>query len=258
MLDYKQVSGDKKKRKLPDIIVEIAKLIFASSIVGVVAFFLIYGYTQFSHRFAVLKNVYVNGNSVLSAKYLASVGIGKFYKPLSSYSESRIYANLMSVAWIKKASVAKVYPDSIVINVVEKSPKALVYLNKSIFVVDKNGDIIGRYSSFLKLPGLAKIYINNKTFLDDKKLVKSVIAFYEKLDKIAKINYIEIVSDSYQIAYLVNGLKVGINSFGCPDVALVNFKRKLPYLLSMKKRLESVSICFSNKFVLKWKKGVKK
>jgi len=260
MLDYKQInSDDKKRKKLPDKIVEMAKFLFIGSFVASILFICIYGYNQFTHKFSILKNVYVNGNSVLSARYLASVGIGKFYKQLSSYKESKIYSNLISIPWIEKASVAKIYPDSIIINVVEKKPKAIIYLNKKAFILDKDGNIISDYSNNLRLPSrIERIYVNNKSFLSNKKLIKSVIGFYEKLDKIAKINYIEIVSDSYQIAYLENGLKVGINSFGCPSVALINFKRKLPYLLSVKNRLESVSICFSNKFVLKWKKGVKK
>ena len=240
-------------------IIEMAKFMFGFVLLASVLFVLVYGYSQFSSRFATLKKVYVNGNRVLAASYIAKEGIGEFFKPINYYKLSSIYMSLVSDPWIKSARITKIYPDTIVINILEKRPIALVYTPKGAVVIGKDGYIIDKYSPILKLPSsVCKIKIKQESFLKDKNLIKSVITFYEKLDKIAKINYIEIVSDSYQVAYLVNGLKIGINSLDCPSDALKRLRESLPYLLSLKDKIESVSICFNNKFVVKRRKGVKK
>ncbi len=227
--------------------------VFAGFILAVVL-----GYNEISSRYAQLKYVIVTGNRIVPTgiikRFVSSSGNGG----LSTYSLSRIYFKIVSNQWIKSVKIAKIFPDTIYVIVVEKKPKAFVYYKKSVYLIDENGSLIGKYEKYVRLPrALPKIMLK-ANLLKDKQLLKSIVNLYEKLDKIGKINYIDVVSESYQVVYFDSGLKVVVSSFDCPDVAIERFKKKWNYLNNIKDKLDSVSICFDNKFVLKWKKGVER
>jgi len=234
------------------------KLVLGSALFAGIVFAVVLGYNEVSRRYAQLRYVIVAGNRVVPTdtikRFISSSGSGG----LSSYSLSKIYFKIISNPWIKSVRIAKIFPDTIYIVVVEKKPVAFVYYKKNIYVIDKNGSLIDRYEKYVKLPRNLPRIVLKANLLKDKQLLKSIVNLYEKLDKIGKINYIDVVSESYQVVYFDGGLKVVVSSFDCPDVAIERLKRKWNYLNSIKDRLDSVSICFDNKFVLKWKKGVER
>ncbi len=222
------------------------------------AFGIIYGYNQVSQRYARLKYIVIKGNSILPISivkgFVASSGNGG----LSTYNISKIYFKTISNPWIKKAKVAKIFPDTLYLVIEEKKPSAFIYYRRKVYIINNNGSVIGKYQSYLKLPpNLPKVVLNSN-LLENKQLLKAIVDIYEKLDKIGKINYIGVMSDSYQVVNFVSGLKVIVSSLNCPPIAIGRLASKWSYLNSLKNKLDSVSICFNNKFVLKWKKGVRK
>ncbi|WP_025270102.1 cell division protein FtsQ/DivIB [Hippea sp. KM1] len=261
MLDYKDLKNETTKQKRGiDIkfLINIAKLTVSLVALGGFFVLLAYGYNQYSSRFAKLRYIVIEGNSVLPKKLISSLTTkGKSLK-LKEYREDLIYLNLISNPWIKEAHLAKIFPDTMYIKIKEKEPKGMLIFNKTTYIIDENGSVIDTYKPYLRLPSLKKITIDKKSFLNNKTLLRSVMNIYEKLDKVEKINYIEIVSNSYQLVHFKGGLNVAVNSFDCPEKAIVRLKEKWSYLYSLKDRLDSVSICFDNKFVLRWKKGVKR
>ncbi|AEA33942.1 cell division protein FtsQ/DivIB [Hippea maritima] len=261
MLDYKDLKKDEKPKQKNvsfKYIVNIAKLVVSLSIIA--GFFILaaYAYNQYSSKYAKLRYVVIDGNRALPKTLISHIATKGSSLKLSSYKENIIYYNLISNPWIENARISKIYPDTLYIKVKEKSPSAAVILKKTAYIIDKNGSIIDTYKQYLRLPKLIKISTPNKAFLNNKTLLKAVMVMYEKLDKVEKINYIEIVSNSYQLAHFKGGLNVAVNSFDCPEKAITRLKEKWNYLYSLKNKLDSVSICFDNKFVLRWKKGVKR
>ncbi|WP_035587761.1 cell division protein FtsQ/DivIB [Hippea jasoniae] len=263
MLDLKDI--DKKTSKTStnrhklDFIVFIAKLI--TSVLFVVGIFavVVYGYKQLSNRYAILKYIDINGNHVIDRNSIVSAILNPNLNNINNYSPQKIYMKLITNPWISSASVSVVYPDTIIVNITEKKPKAIVKTSKSTYIIDSNGSIISSYSKNLHLPeNLYTIILKDNRFLKSQDLLKNVLRMYKKLDNVEKINYIEVVSQSYQLVHFKGGLTVSINSFDCPDRAIKHLKEKISYLNSLASKLKEVSICFENKFVLKWKKGVKK
>ncbi len=259
MKDYSDFN--KKKTVESDKKILALKLLHFLVVVLAFSFFvflILYGYIQLSNRFAKLKYVVVNGNQVLPKRLINTIVANSGNIGFSTYDPSKIYFKIIANPWVKEARVAAIFPDTIYVTIKEKTPSAFVLYNNNVYIIDRNGAVIDEYKSYLRLPkSLPRIRLK-ANLLNDKSLLKAAINIYEKLDKIEKINYIDVVSDSYQVVNFRNGLKVVVNSFNCPNVAIKRLAKKWTYLSTLINKLDSVSICFDNKFVLKWKKGVGK
>ena len=259
MKDYSNLKEEIQEKK--DKKGVILKFIYLSMAAILFLFFIslmLYSYIEVSNKFARLKFIVISGNHILPKKNISNIIINSGNTELSTYNLSKIYYKIISNPWIKKARIAKIFPDTIYLIINEKKPAAFVYYNKDIYVIDSDGDKIDIYKKYLNMPiSLPKIKTKSD-ILNNKSLLKSILTIYEKLDKIGKINYIDVVSGGYQVVNFSNGLNIVVNSLNCPKVALRRLSQKWAYLNTLKSKLDSVSICFDNKFVLKWKKGVGK
>ncbi len=255
---FKEEMQEKKDRK--GVILKFIYLTISITLFLFIIFLVLYSYVEISNKFARLKFIVISGNRVLPKKIISNIIISNGTVKLSTYKPSKIYYKIISNPWIKEAKVAKIFPDTIYLVIKEKKPAAFAYYNNDIYIIDNNGNKIDTYKNYLNIPkSLPKIKIKAKSnILSNNFLLKSTITMYEKLDKIGKINYIDVVSSSYQVVNFSNGLKVVVNSLNCPKLALRRLSQKWAYLDTLKNKLDSVSICFDNKFVLKWRKGVGK
>ncbi len=258
MKDFGENKINKKVKSHKNIFLTAVKLFSGIAIFLVFIFSVVCGYSNRTNKYTTLKYIVIKGNNILSSSTIKDLIVSNTSTKLSSYRLPNIYYKLISNPWIKKAKIAAIFPDTVYVFIEEKKPGAFVYYKKLLFVIDANGNLIGKYKPSWKLPKNLPKFLLKADLLKDKALLKQTLSSYEKLDKIGKINYIEIESDSYQLVHFSNGLNVVINSFDCPQIAFKRLAYKWSYLRSLKNRLDSISICFDNKFVLKWKKGVKK
>ncbi len=261
MKDYSNLKGEAQEKKdKKSIILKFLHISMAVILFSLFIFLMLYSYVEVSNKFAKLKFIVISGNHVLPKGNISNIIINSGNMKFSTYNLSKIYYKVISNPWIKEAKVAKIFPDTIYLTITEKKPAAFVYYNNKIYIIDNDGNKIDTYKNYLNISNsLPKIRIKAKSStLNNKLLLKSIISIYEKLDKIGKINYIDVVSDSYQVVNFSNGLNIVVNSLNCPGVAIERLSKKWAYLNTLKSKLDSVSICFDNKFVLKWKKGVGK
>ncbi len=254
--NFKEEMQEKKDKK--GVILKFIYLTISIALFSFIIFLVLYSYVEISNKFARLKFIVISGNRVLPRKSISNMVISSGTDELSTYKPSKIYYKIISNPWIKEAKVAKIFPDTIYLVIKEKKPAAFVYYNKDIYVIDNNGNKIDTYKNYLNIPKYLPKIKAKSNILNNNFLLKSIIDMYEKLDKIGKINYIDVVSSSYQVVNFSNGLKVVANSLNCPKLALKRLSQKWAYLDTLKNKLDSVSICFDNKFVLKWRKGVGK
>jgi len=258
MKDYSEFNKNETIRDKKKLIIKALHFTVVVITFSFFVFLIFYGYIQLSNRFARLKYIVVNGNYILPKRLISSIVTSSGNIGFSTYDPSKIYFKIVANPWVKEARVATIFPDTIYVTIKEKIPTAFVIYKNSIYIIGKDGSIIDTYKSYLKIPkSLPKIRLK-ANLLNDKQLLKAIVNIYEKLDKIEKINYIDVVSDSYQVVNFSNGINVVVNSFSCPEVAIKRLAQKWSYLSTLKDKLDSVSICFDNKFVLKWKKGVGK
>ncbi len=256
MIDLKNLgSKNSSKKKYIESKFKIVSSIFiAMFIIGLIGSSVFF-YVRYTKRHYVLKYVAVTGNKVLSINLIKRIANVDSMKSMYDFSEKKIYSNLIFNPWIRKAYVAKIYPDTIYIMVDEWTPKGVVIIHKKQFIVNGKGDIISQYRKNLDIDisVLPRIVVHNSNYMKGF-LIGSIINIYEKLDKFGKINYIDVISDSYQLVHFANSLNVAVDSLNCPKEAFTHLKKEWDNLVSKRKKLDSVSICFVNKFVLRWKK----
>ncbi len=257
MIDYKDIDKPKKtdssySLKSITAIVMVFFLVFT-------VFFGAYFYALYTQKNYVLHYVAISGNHILDAEKIKSITLTNKATCLSNHDEEKIYSNLIISPWIKRAYVAKIYPDTIYIKILERKPACVVQLNDRLYIMDMMGNIIDTYKKELNLnlSSMPLIVSNKSEYVNQPFLIKAIYLAYRKLDKLNKINYIEIISDSRQLVHYSNGLDIVLNSLDCPDKAFEHLESQWGSLVKKRKRLESVSICFADKFVLSWKKEKK-
>ena len=258
MIDYKDLDSKKSVKQNSKSRWKIALIVFTLVFVAGVFSALAYFYAGYTNKHYVLKYVAITGNKVLSVRQIKKLAKLDKTGSMYDYSEKSVYSKLMLNPWIEKAYVAKLYPDTIYVKIKEWTPEGLIVSGKKRLIVGENGNVIDAYKKGLNIDinKLPHIVVTSPNYIKDF-LIRSIINIYEKLDKFGKINYIELISDSYQLVHFNNSLNIAVNSLNCPDKAFVHLKKEWGRLVSEKGRLDSVSICFDNKFVLRWKKEKK-
>jgi cell division protein FtsQ len=135
-------------------------------------------------------------------------------EPLLKLDLEDIDKKLRQNPWIRKVAIKKQFPGTLLINIEEAVPKALLSIKKRLYLIDENGKILERISndSTLFLPVIKDIDPENKKAISEAlKLVealnrKNVFAGHESL---------EIGLESYGLTMNVDGelIKVGYGKY---------------------------------------------
>ncbi len=258
MIDYKNINNDEKKlKKHKPVILKNVGIISSIFLFVSIIFLFFYAYKAYMDNYFKLRNVAISGNRILTIKKIKNIAQTNSPKSMSFYSEKKIYSNLITNPWIKKVSVAKIYPDTIYIKLKEVTPVAALRINKKIYIIDNDGYLISEYKNDVNIHinKLMQLRTKNQSYLNKHSLLNSIFKTYKKLDNIDRIDYIDIVFDSRQLAHFKSGINVVVNSLSCPNKSFDRLKNRWSEFLREKNNLENISICFNNKFVLRWKKG---
>jgi cell division protein FtsQ len=182
-------------------------------LVVVIAALAFLGVKLLSREFHV-RDVLVSGNYHLDQQdVIAAAGIKKgdslFDVPLKLIEE-----RLKENAWIKTASLRKQYPGTFVIRVDEAVPKALLSVNKKLYLLAEDGNILERISGDVTpfLPVIKDIRPTNKKGISESiRLVDSL----SKKNILADRESIEIGLESYGLTMNVDGefIKVGYGNY---------------------------------------------
>ncbi len=102
---------------------------------------IVLGVKQSTRVFRV-KDVLISGNYHLGEEDVLSkidIGDGESLLRLSSQA---LEGSLKRDAWIKKVSLRRQFPDTLLIKIEEAVPKALLSFNKQMFLIDEDGNIL--------------------------------------------------------------------------------------------------------------------
>ncbi len=259
MIDYKDINKKPDSKKQKPLSIKTILGVFTLLVFIVFVLLSIYFYTLYTQKHYVLKYVAISGNHILNAEKIKSITLTNKATCINNQDEEKIYSWLIINPWIKRAYVAKIYPDTIYIKILERKPCGVVQSKDGMFIVDCQGDVIDKYKKELTIDikQLPLILSDKKEYIQKQFLMNAVLGVYRKLDKLGKINYIEIISDSRQVVHFANALNIEVDSLHCPYKAFKHLEKQWNNLVKKRKKLKSVSICFLDKFVLSWKKGKK-
>jgi cell division protein FtsQ len=161
-----------------------------------------------------VREVLVSGNYHLDQKdVIEAAGIGKgdslFDVPLTQIEE-----RLKKNAWIKSTALRKQYPGTVVIRIDEAVPKALLSVNKKLYLLAEDGKILERIRGEVTpfLPVIKDIKPTNQKGISEAiRLVDSL----SKKNILADRESIEIGLESYGLTMNIDGefIKVGYGNY---------------------------------------------
>jgi cell division protein FtsQ len=176
-------------------------ILFKRGIVVLIIFILIIvmilGVKLLAKTFSV-KNILISGNYHLEDEdIIKHVNIRKG-ENLLKLSFKTLAERLEHTPWIKKVSLRKQFPDTLLIRIEEAVPKALLSLNSSMFLIDKDGNILeeikGEGTPFL--PVIKNINPKNNS--------KGILEALKLIDVLAEKNILE----------SKESIKIGLKSYG--------------------------------------------
>ncbi|MEM9279406.1 MAG: FtsQ-type POTRA domain-containing protein, partial [Pseudomonadota bacterium] len=95
----------------------------------------------------------VNGNSAIDNKGIEFSLASQLQSSIFTFDANQARETLLENPWFKSASVRKVYPDTVVVDVVERQPFAFWKASNAVTVIARDGVVLGEASpEHLKLP----------------------------------------------------------------------------------------------------------
>ncbi len=179
----------------------------------VIAALAILGAKSLTRQFHI-KEILITGNYHLDEKdIISSVGIMPG-EPLLKVGFEEVKQNLKKNAWIKKVALRKQFPGTLLIDIEEAVPKALLSLRKRMYLLDREGGILERIEGETTpfLPVIKGINPKNKKGISEA--LKLVHALHEK-NTLANRESIVIGLETYGLTMNIDGelIKVGYGNY---------------------------------------------
>jgi len=162
-----------------------------------------------------VRKIIVSGNYHLDENEIKSAVRNSYGRNLLSLSFDDLDVMLKKKAWIKNAVFRKQLPDTLMINVEESAPKALLSLNGRMFLVNADGNVLeeleDKSTPFLPIITGIDPQKDKGGMLEALKLVDGLI---EK-DFLAHTDSIEIMLKPYGLGINMDGVfvKVGFGRY---------------------------------------------
>lgn len=258
MKDFKNFKAYKKPKNNYSLIKRKLILILILVIFAVVFIYVILKGLSFlkNAQESKLRYVYIKGNGIIDSKYLIkSLKISNGTK-LNNQLKIDVYNELMKNPYIAQANVATIKPDTLYIDIKEKKPLCILELNNRQLIFASNGQYMTDHIDSQNINTNKILHIkmaNLTTQINNKSVVLGLVKLYKKLDKLEKISYIKMEDSKFEV-YFENGIMVKVNMFDCDyDKSTARLETIWQKLLPDIKKIESVSICYPDRIIIKWK-----
>ena len=185
---------------------------FALMAVAVIAL-LVLGAKLLARQFNV-NEIIVSGNYHLDkADIVKSMKIKKG-NPLLDIRSADINDRLRGNPWIKSVALKKQFPGTLLIKVEEAAPRALLSINKKLYIIDDRGNILERIKgeSIPFLPVIKEVSPDNEK--DIGEALKLIASLTEK-NILSSRESVEIGKESYGLSVNMDGefIKVGYGDY---------------------------------------------
>jgi len=105
-------------------------------------------YFIFTSTWFGIKEVNINGNDYLSDETVISQGGIKFHTNLFHFNAENAGVSLLSNPWIADASIKKILPDKLNIDLVERQPGILLSYDNRFYLISEEGMILSLSEQF--------------------------------------------------------------------------------------------------------------
>ncbi len=197
-----------------------------------------------------VRNIMVSGNYHLEESEIKGAVGNSYGMNLLRLSFYDLDARLKKKAWVKKAVFRKQMPDTLMINIEESAPKALLGLNGSMFLVDADGNVLeeleDRSTPFLPVIMEIDPKKDRGGILEALKLIDGL----NEKDFLAHKDPVEIMLKSYGLEAKIDGVCVRVG-FGGYSEKLGRWKDLAEEIRKEDVKLDYVDLRYEDEVVVK-------
>ena len=123
-------------------IVKYINLILLILLIAIFTMFLVINFNPYLlNNFFEVKDIRINGTEKTNPDELRQI-LTPNLNNLISFDKDHAKSLLEQVGWVKRANIKKIYPNTLIINIIEADPFAIYYDNQNNYLIDIDGQII--------------------------------------------------------------------------------------------------------------------
>ena len=199
-----------------------------------------------------LRQVVIHGNQHLSDAELMALMRVTGKENLMLLSTERLYDRLHSSAWIRRVSMRKELPHTLVVKVVESKPQALLKNRNGYVIVDDEGieleRILGRQERFLPV---IETYdaTDTKEFREALRLA-TVINDVGIAKRARSVNIVGLDGDTKDLAVKIDGMEIKVGE-GSYEQKLARLFDLIDEIRSRPIEVDYIDLRFANRVIVK-------
>lgn len=212
-------------------IVKYINLILLILLISIFTMFLVINFNPYLlNNFFEVKDIRINGTEKTNPDELRQI-LTPNLNNLVSFDKDHAKSLLEQVGWVKRASIKKIYPNTLIINIIETDPFAIYYDNQNNYLIDIDGQIISSnpdinvYKNLLIVRGE-----DAKTKLNE--IIKEINIYFPDVRN--RINELEFIEKRRWNLFLSGNLLIKL-----PDTEIKESLNNLKKLFEDKQVLES-------------------
>ena len=212
-------------------IVKYINLILLILLISIFTMFLVINFNPYLlNNFFEVKDIRINGTEKTNPDELRQI-LTPNLNNLISFDKDHAKSLLEQVGWVKRVNIKKIYPNTLIINIIETDPFAIYYDNQNNYLIDIDGQIISSnpdinvYKNLLIVRGEEA-----KTKLNE--IIKEINIYFPDVRN--RINELEFIEKRRWNLFLSGNLLVKL-----PDTEIKESLNNLKKLFEDKQVLES-------------------
>jgi len=212
-------------------IVKYINLILLILLISIFTMFLVINFNPYLlNNFFEVKDIRINGTEKTNPDELRQI-LTPNLNNLVSFDKDHAKSLLEQVGWVKRASIKKIYPNTLIVNIIETDPFAIYYDNQNNYLIDIDGLIISSnpdinvYKNLLIVRGEEA-----KTKLNE--IIKEINIYFPDVRN--RINELEFIEKRRWNLFLSGNLLIKL-----PDTEIKESLNNLKKLFEDKQVLES-------------------
>ncbi len=213
---------------------QIAKyinILFLLLLISSIAMFLVFNFNpNLLNNFFKIKDIKIIGTEKTNPYELKRI-LSPSLSNLITFDKDSAKSLLEEVGWVKRASIKKIYPNTLSINIIESEPFAIFYQDQDILLIDIDGQIISPNPDINKFENLMSVRGENA---ENKlsEIIKEISISFPGVRN--KINSLEFVDKRRWNLFLSDNLLVKL-----PDTEISQSLKNLKQLFEDNQILDS-------------------
>ena len=212
-------------------IVKYINLILLILLIAIFTMFLVVNFNPYLlNNFFEVKDIRINGTEKTNPDELRQI-LTPNLNNLISFDKDHAKSLLEQVGWVKRANIKKIYPNTLIINIIETDPFAIYYDNQNNYLIDIDGQIISSNSDINVYKNLLIVRGEDaKTKLNE--IIKEINIYFPDVRN--RINELEFIEKRRWNLFLSGNLLIKL-----PDTEVKESLNNLKKLFEDKQVLES-------------------